>query len=78
MLKQRVPTAAALILMITMSMFIGSVFAAEPIRLGVAGPHSGDLASYGIPTIKAAELVVKDINAKGGVLGRTGRAAGGR
>jgi branched-chain amino acid transport system substrate-binding protein len=71
MLKQRVPTAAALILMITMSMFIGSVFAAEPIRLGVAGPHSGDLASYGIPTTKAAELVVKDVNAKGGVLGRT-------
>jgi hypothetical protein len=36
------------------------------------GPHSGDLASYGIPTIKAAELVVKDINAKGGVSGQAG------
>jgi len=44
--------------------------AADTIKLGVAGPHSGDLASYGIPTIKAAELVVKDINAKGGVLGK--------
>lgn len=43
---------------------------AEPIKLGVAGAHSGDLASYGIPTIKAAELVVKEINAKGGILGR--------
>jgi len=70
MLKQRVSGAAALIVMITMVMFMGSAFAAEPIRLGVAGPHSGDLASYGIPTTKAAELVVKDINAKGGVLGR--------
>ncbi len=40
------------------------------IKLGVVGPHSGDLASYGIPSIKAAELVVKDINAKGGVLGK--------
>jgi len=70
MLKQRVPAATALIVMITMVMFMGSVFAAEPIRLGVAGPHSGDLASYGIPTIKAAELVVKDVNAKGGVMGR--------
>ena len=48
----------------------GSVMAADTIKLGVAGPHSGDLASYGIPTIKAAELVVKDINAKGGVLGK--------
>lgn len=48
----------------------GAVMAADTIKLGVAGPHSGDLASYGIPTIKAAELVVKDINAKGGVLGK--------
>jgi len=42
----------------------------ETIKLGVAGPHSGDLASYGIPTIKAAELVVKDVNARGGILGK--------
>ena len=48
----------------------GPALAADTIKLGVAGPHSGDLASYGIPTIKAAELVVKDINAKGGVLGK--------
>jgi branched-chain amino acid transport system substrate-binding protein len=40
------------------------------IKIGVAGPHSGDLASYGIPTTKAAELVVRDINAKGGILGQ--------
>jgi branched-chain amino acid transport system substrate-binding protein len=44
--------------------------AAEPIRLGVAGAHSGDLASYGLPTVKAAELVVKEANAGGGILGR--------
>lgn len=48
----------------------GAGFAADTIKLGVAGPHSGDLASYGIPTTKAAELVVKEINAKGGVLGK--------
>jgi branched-chain amino acid transport system substrate-binding protein len=48
----------------------GLALAADNIKLGVAGPHSGDLASYGIPTIKAAELVVKDVNAKGGVLGK--------
>ncbi len=48
----------------------GSVVAAEAIKLGVAGAHSGDLASYGLPTVKAAEMVVKEINAKGGVLGR--------
>ncbi|NQS71015.1 MAG: branched-chain amino acid ABC transporter substrate-binding protein [Desulfobulbaceae bacterium] len=44
-------------------------FAAAPIKIGVAGAHSGDLASYGLPTLKGAELVVKDVNAKGGIKG---------
>jgi branched-chain amino acid transport system substrate-binding protein len=48
----------------------GEASATGPIKIGVAGPHTGDLASYGIPSIKAAELVVKDWNSKGGVLGR--------
>ena len=43
--------------------------AGEPIRIGVAGAHSGDLASYGLPTLKAAQLIVKDINAAGGING---------
>jgi len=43
--------------------------AADTIKIGVAGAHSGDLASYGLPTVKAAELVVKDINDKGGING---------
>jgi len=42
----------------------------EPIRIGIAGAHSGDLASYGIPTVRAAELVVAEVNAAGGILGR--------
>ncbi|MGD8369403.1 MAG: branched-chain amino acid ABC transporter substrate-binding protein [Desulfobacterales bacterium] len=41
-----------------------------PIRMGVAGPHSGDLASYGIPTVKAAELVAEHVNSMGGICGR--------
>ena len=44
--------------------------AAGPVRLGIAGAHSGDLASYGLPTVKAAQLVVDEINAAGGVLGQ--------
>ncbi len=43
---------------------------ADTIKIGVAGAHSGDLASYGLPTKRAAELVVKEINAKGGILGK--------
>jgi len=64
--KVLITAIAALFLTLTIS----GVGLADTIKLGVAGPHSGDLASYGIPTIKAAELVVKDINAKGGVLGK--------
>lgn len=41
-----------------------------PIVIGVAGAHSGDLASYGLPSVNAAELVVEMYNANGGVLGR--------
>eukprot|EP00362_Geleiidae_sp_MMETSP1317_P002110 CAMPEP_0201281678 /NCGR_PEP_ID=MMETSP1317-20130820/3729_1 /ASSEMBLY_ACC=CAM_ASM_000770 /TAXON_ID=187299 /ORGANISM="Undescribed Undescribed, Strain Undescribed" /LENGTH=252 /DNA_ID=CAMNT_0047592209 /DNA_START=133 /DNA_END=888 /DNA_ORIENTATION=+ len=42
----------------------------EPLKIGVVGVHSGDLASYGIPTVKAAELVAKRYNAMGGIDGR--------
>lgn len=43
---------------------------AKVIKIAVVGPHSGDLASYGIPTVRAAELAAADYNAKGGLLGR--------
>ncbi len=58
--------AASLGLLLTSS----GAIAADTIKIGVAGPHSGDLASYGIPTIKAAELVVKQVNANGGINGK--------
>lgn len=48
----------------------GLGLAADTIKLGVAGAHSGDLASYGIPSVRAATIVVDEINAKGGVLGK--------
>lgn len=44
--------------------------ASDTIKLGVAGAQSGDLASYGLPTVKAAELVVAQYNAKGGINGK--------
>jgi len=52
------------------SSFSGSAMAADTIKLGVAGVHSGDLALYGIPTVRAAELVVKKVNSNGGILGK--------
>ena len=44
--------------------------AADTIKIGVAGAHTGDLAPYGLPTKEAAEMVVADVNAKGGVNGK--------
>jgi len=44
-------------------------FAADTIKIGIAGPHTGDLAAYGIPTKEAAEMVAAQVNAAGGVLG---------
>lgn len=40
------------------------------IRIGVQGAHSGDLASYGVPSLNAVKIVVDEINAKGGINGK--------
>lgn len=47
-----------------------TVFANDTIKIGVPGAHSGELASYGLPTLNAVNLVVDDINAKGGIDGK--------
>jgi len=52
------------------SMAAAVAFADDSITIGVSGPYSGDLASYGIPAKKAAEIVAKKINAAGGVNGK--------
>lgn len=44
--------------------------AEDTIKFGVAGAHSGDLASYGLPSVNAAELVIEKVNAAGGVNGK--------
>ena len=44
--------------------------AADTIKIGVQGAHSGDLASYGVPSLNAAKIVIEEANAKGGVLGK--------
>jgi branched-chain amino acid transport system substrate-binding protein len=51
-------------------MMTSMAHAADTIKIGIAGAHTGDLASYGMPTVKAAELVVKSVNDKGGILGK--------
>ena len=48
----------------------GAAFAANPIKVGYLAALTGDFAAYGITEVNMAKLVVGDINAKGGVLGR--------
>ena len=44
--------------------------AADTIKLGIAGSHTGDLAPYGLPTRAAAEMIIAEVNAKGGINGK--------
>ena len=45
-------------------------FGSEPIRIGFPIPLSGPASIYGEPILQGAEMAVKEINDKGGVLGR--------
>jgi branched-chain amino acid transport system substrate-binding protein len=60
----------AVVALMSLLATVGNGRAAGPIRLGVAGPLSGDLASYGMPSLRAVRLVVQDVNVSGGVLHR--------
>jgi branched-chain amino acid transport system substrate-binding protein len=61
----------ALALLISCSLiFAQGESEAGTIKIGVAGAHSGDLASYGLPTVNAVKLVVDKVNAAGGIDGK--------
>ncbi|THB78134.1 MAG: branched-chain amino acid ABC transporter substrate-binding protein [Desulfobacteraceae bacterium] len=59
---------------LVLALFAAMVFAApgfaDTIKLGVGGVISGDLAPYGISSLRGCEVAVEDINAKGGILGK--------
>ncbi|MBN1499055.1 MAG: branched-chain amino acid ABC transporter substrate-binding protein [Spirochaetes bacterium] len=60
-----------LFLVVMISLISTFVFSAgNDIIIGVAGAHSGDLASYGLPSVNAAQLVIDEVNKKGGIDGR--------
>jgi branched-chain amino acid transport system substrate-binding protein len=48
----------------------GTAFAAAPIKIGYLAALTGDYAAYGQTEVNMAKLVVKDLNEKGGLLGR--------
>lgn len=59
-------------------MLAGSLGAsADTLKIGALVPLTGDLQSYGEPSLKSAELAVKEINEAGGVLGEEVELASG-
>jgi branched-chain amino acid transport system substrate-binding protein len=69
MTKKLAYLALALVLVASLAS-AGGQRETNEIVIGVAGAHSGDLASYGLPTVNAAEIIAEDVNAAGGLLGR--------
>ena len=67
-LSGKLLSTAACVLMALSAPAMG--VAGDTIKFGVAGPHSGDLASYGLPTVNAAKLVIDKVNANGGINGK--------
>ncbi len=51
-------------------LFIASVHAADPIRIGLVAEITGQAAEAGVYTVNGAKLAIEDINKAGGVLGR--------
>ncbi|WP_348697780.1 ABC transporter substrate-binding protein [Duganella fentianensis] len=50
--------------------FSAGAMAADPIKIGVAGPFTGGSAPMGVSMRDGVKLAVAEINAKGGLLGR--------
>ena len=44
--------------------------AAETIKVGILGPHTGDYAQYGLAVLNGAQLYIDQVNAAGGVNGK--------
>ena len=50
--------------------FAAPGFSGDTVKIGVGGVISGDLAPYGISSVRGCEIAVDDLNAKGGILGK--------
>lgn len=51
-------------------MIQGAVAADEPVRLGAVYGLTGDWSAFDVPSTRGAQLLVKHVNGRGGVLGR--------
>jgi len=70
MFKQLVTTSALAAVFAVGALALGGSAKADDITIAVAGPMTGQYASFGEQLKRGSEMAVKDINAKGGVLGK--------
>ena len=70
MMKRGVPFTALLGLVMVFFLLGSEGLAAEPIKIGYMATLTGEGATWGQHERDGALLAVKEINAKGGVLGR--------
>ncbi len=59
-----------LIFLIFVCVFVGGIKAEDTIKIGIAGPMTGDQAKMGMDFRNAVTLAVEEWNARGGVLGK--------
>ncbi len=69
-MKKTVLLVVLLIASVSLVFAQGGAEEAATIKIGVGGAHSGDLASYGLPTVNAVKLVAEKVNAAGGIDGK--------
>ncbi len=69
-MKKTVLLVVLLIASVSLVFAQGGAETPSTIKIGVGGAHSGDLASYGLPTVNAVKLVADKVNAAGGIDGK--------
>ena len=70
MFKHLVTTSALAAVFVAGALAYSQSAKADDLLVGVAGPMTGQYASFGEQLQRGATMAVKDINAKGGVLGK--------
>src|SRR6516164_9595186 len=66
----RLRTVWTVSVLVTLLATVQPALSADPILIGVSAPLTGDNAGTGQESLNGAKLAAKQINAKGGVLGR--------
>lgn len=64
------PGLAVIFLIFSLSLLLSCARKEESIKIGVAGPMTGDQSKMGLDMKNGAEMAVKEWNQKGGVLGK--------